>query len=128
MEGSTPTTGIDNAPALKKQRDDFGTLPEDEKAAEAALKVELAKKPVYKNVCSICNTVHAVDGDPICKCVKCGHVCRIVWCGQCVCCAYSKFAEKFGDGVANILYPKYGAYVQKLREEQAKANLMPWEK
>jgi hypothetical protein len=99
-------------------RDNFATGPEPE-----------VIRPVSNNTCTVCNTVHAKEGDPLCVCVKCGKFSRIVWCGQCVPCTYERYCAmpQIGPDVANFMFPQYVKWKREQDKELARVNRMPWE-
>ena len=131
MDGAGPSGGIDNAPAIKKQRDDFGGLPENEEAAQRAMEAELARAPRCRDACQQCGTVHAVEGDPLCICIKCHKLSRIVWCGNCVECTFTRFCDLPGVNVADLerlpMFAQYIAWKKREMQQLAAINKMPWE-
>jgi len=117
--------------ALKKQRDDFGAAPMTEAEGEAALQRELSVRPKHTSACQVCGTVHVAEGDPICMCVKCGKLSRIVWCGYCVECAYARLTSLANVNVEDVnrmpIFSKYVAWRQAEAMKLAEGNKLPWE-
>src|SRR4030095_11364500 len=99
--------------ALKKQRDDFGGAPVSVEDGEAALQRELAIKPKSSSPCSVCGVPHVKEGDPICICVKCAGMGRIVWNGYCTACAYARLTSLANVNIEDVnRMPMFSKYVQ----------------
>ncbi len=110
-------------------RDDFSTVgPEPQTVV-----------PKSGSPCGRCGEVHCTDGPPLCYCREpqfggCGSFSRVVWCGFCVECTYTKFSNKaeIGPEVALILVdqmsPGFKAWKEKEKKDLAKQNRMPWER
>jgi hypothetical protein len=121
-EGATPLRPetVDAPPA----RDDFETLKRTLLDEEGNVR---ETRPVSLDPCPRCKSVHETDKPPICVCVKCVKVGRIVWCGQCVRCAWQTFTDRFGEASADAMFPQYGQW-RKGEVERLKREGEPWEK
>ncbi len=118
--GGTPENPITFYPSPKP--DDFNRIGEEPEVV----------RPRADSPCPRCQTVHAKEGNPLCVCVKCEKFSRIVWCGQCVACAYERHCAmpQIGKEIADQL-PLFRDYVDWKHQQEveaARVNKMPWEK
>ncbi len=120
-EGATPLTPTDSAPPA---RDDFEALKRTLLDADGNVR---ETRPVSLDPCPRCKSVHETNKPPICVCEKCKALGRIVWCGQCVKCAWTTFSQRFGEEAADLLFPQYGTW-RKGEVERLKREGEAWER
>lgn len=105
-------------------KDDFEALKRSLLDSEGKV---IETKPVALDPCPRCKSVHETNKPPICVCVKCLMLGRIVWCGQCVKCAWKEYADRWGEEVADQVFPQYGTW-RKGEVERLKREGEPWER
>ena len=120
-EGATPVSmdEVVAPPAV----DDFDTLKRTLLDKEGNV---IPTKPKSLDPCPTCGNLHPADKYPVCVCVKCLKVGQIVWCGQCMQCAWKEFADRFGEEAEDAMFPKYGEWRRREAERLAKEG-MPWD-
>jgi len=104
--------------------DDFETMKRTLLDAEGNVK---PTRPLSLDPCPKCKSVHETGKPPICVCVKCMKLGRIVWCGQCVRCSWTEYAGRFGEEIADLVFPQYGTW-RKGEVERLKREGEEWER
>lgn len=119
-EGATPFSIDVEAPPA---RDDFNEIKRTLLNEDGTVR---DVRPKSLDPCGVCGTVHEPGKFPICLCVKCKSMGQIVWCGQCMQCAWKRHAEEAGEEVADAIFPNYGTW-RKKEAERLREKGLPWD-